>query len=354
VPLAQSLMQWSNLLVFWLLLAAGLGVRAYVLAGAVARALAWTSYHVQLRRGPDRLRLRRSGLEAWRIRSLFGFSLNLSLIGLIESVLRSVPSLVLGRAGGLAAVPVYAFSEKGAGLLVSLVRRTSQAFYPQQQRLFVAGELDRFVAKFRSAGLLTLGIATIAAGAVLTGNRSLVGFLAGPEYFAGPVASGWFAVGAIAVPLAALFLQLLQIGGSLGRIGLLSLLKLGVGIAAAVLAYRWTGLAGLAATFVLLPAIDGAYAYFRGAQVCGCPPAKLGGQLILVGGLAIALCLLGTLATSWFPAHSPTIMFLDRPVSLPSPCELIAGTLLAALGGWLALHQLRALLRRPPGNKASA
>lgn len=339
VPLVQGLVPWVQVAVFVICLRAGYGMFAYLIGTVVSQLGARMVFGWLLRLGPHRFRITREGWQMGRFKALFGFSLNLTAVGLVDSVIASLPGMILARTGGLAMVPVYSFTARGGDVVAGVVRRTTHAFYPRLQRLQVDGARDEFAAKFKSVCLLTLFIGLAAGGVVLAGNRMLVEVLAGADYFGGPMATAWFAVGVIITPLSGTLQGLLHYSGSMSRSWLVALLRLGVGIGLAVWLVRVAGIAGLAATFALLPMLQGAYGYFRGAKNCGFRPAELGGAALKAGAVITAVILAAGLLLTWYPTAGPVLPFHQRFFHLPGWLEMLAGGLLFVTGGVMALRQ---------------
>lgn len=343
IPLGQGFLPWLNLAVFATLLQLGLGINAYIFAMASTQLATWLYYSILVRTGPLVPGWSSKGLTWNRFRSLFGFSLNLSAIGLMDAVINSLPAMILARTGGLAEVPRYAFSARGPSLIMGLVRRTTHSFYPGLQKLYVTGEKERFQAKFRHVGILTLSIGLIAAGCVIAGNRALVELLAGPDFFAGAQPTTWFAVTVISVPTYGLFLSLRHFSGNMGKTTLVAFMKLAVAVAVAIPSFLHFGLTGLAAVFALTPLIDVIYGYIKGTQACGFSPRLLCGR-ILVTAITMMVTIL---ALGMFVAANPGIglpvTLLSKTIHLPTWPELGTGSLLGIVGIILALSQLRSL-----------
>ena len=274
--------------------------------------------------------------------SLFSYSGSIALNGIAGAVLVSLPAMLLARLGYLALVPVYNFSYRGPSLINMLARRTTHAFYPGLQRYFVAGDHERFKAKYREINLLSVAISMIAAGTVLAGNRSLIGWLAGPDFYAGAWTNVWFAMGAIISPLVSGFMNLLQYSGSMGKVAWVTILQTLLGLVLGYVCYNTMGFPGLAAAFMLLPVLlQGPYALLRGARNCGFRAMELSGSAITVSGIVIAFVIL---AGTWIASHpsvTPTITLFGRQTSLPNSAEWMTGIGLAVSGAWLALRQLK-------------
>jgi O-antigen/teichoic acid export membrane protein len=346
LPLAQGVMPWVQLLIFSLQLRSGFGVRSYMAAITGSWIVGWTVLVIQAHRGRERFALDASGLTRKRLGTLFHYSGSIAINGIVATLMQSLPSLTLAQMGGVGTVPVYTFSSTGPGMLRTLTARTAHAFYPNLQRLYVSHERDRFARKYDVITLLALGMSLVAAGAILAGNRSLVEWLAGTGFFAGPMANGWLAVSVILLSMLASFTDLLQISGSMGRIAILSVLQLVAGLVFTWLGFRWAGLAGLLAAVALVPiSFQGLYALFRGAANCGLQPRQLAASASM---LAATGCL-ATIALSWWLStlaiETDTVTLLRRTTRLPTPAELAAGLVVALPGAAVMARQVSCLRR---------
>lgn len=296
IPLGQAITPWIQLATFFLLLRADFGIRSYVISMAAVHGSTWIYYTVLVRSGEVRPGWSRGGFERSRFRSLFSFSLNVGFLGVIQAVITSLPNLVMARLGGVASVPVYAFSQRGPRQVASLVRRTYHAFYPQLLRLHVTGQKDEFRRKYQMVGNLMLGIGMVAAAFVLAFNKTIVVLLAGTEFYAGHASNVWFSISVLVVPIAALFGSLLQFAGRMGKSALFALAMLVIGAVAATLLYKSFGMPGVASVFAFLPLVYAIYGYSRGARWSGHDPAELSsGVLIRAGVACLALVLSGWL-----------------------------------------------------------
>lgn len=343
IPLGQGFLPWLNLAVFATLLQLGLGINAYIFAMASTQLATWLYYSILVRTGPMVPGWSREGLTWNRFRSLFGLSLNLSAIGLIDAIINSLPAMILARTGGLAEVPRFAFSARGPSLIMGLVRRTTHSFYPGLQKLYITGNKERFQAKFQRVGILTLSIGLIAAGGVIACNRTLVELLAGPDFYAGPMPSAWFAVSVISVPLYGLFVNLRQISGNMGRTALVAFIKLTMATAVAIPSFTHFGLTGLAAVFALTPLIDVIYGYIKGAQGCGFQPKLLSGRILITSIVMMTGILTVGMLVATNPGFGLPVTLSARNFHLPSAMELGAGSMLSLVGFISTIAQLRKL-----------
>lgn len=342
-PISQGLMPWVNLIIFYLCLRSGLGVRSYVWSLAASQVFALVYYLPLIKFGPQSPVLDRSGLARARLRSLFGYSLNLSVLSFVESIVQSLPAMILSRAGGLALVPIYSFTARGPTMLTGLVRRTTHAFYPALMRLHVSGRNDEFRSKYQKVALLTLAIGAVAAGMALAGNRMFVEFLAGPGFYAGNTTNLWFIASIITGPLCGLFQILLQMSGSMGKTALIAPLRLLIGWFAALMLFHWCGMPGIAMVFAFVPFVYGIYSYHRGCSNCGHTRKQLVRRPMVVGFAITATAILAGVWAILAPSTGIAVKLHKHAFTLPGTAELAAGSVLIAIGLVLGLRQIRAL-----------
>jgi len=345
IPLGQGITPWVQLGTFLLMLRAGFGIKSYIASMAATHLVTWIYYYILIRSSDQKPGWNRGGFEKRRFKSLFGFSLNISLIGLIEALLTSMPNLILARFGGLASVPLYSFTQRASSMLTSLVRRTYHAFYPQILRLHVSGRKAEFKRKHQLVGHLMIALGLFAAGGILGTNQLIVSLLAGPKFYAGDVATTWFALAIIITPLSGLFESLLQFSGSMGKSALVGLLKLVIGAAAAFVCYDRFGIPGVAAVFAVLPLVYGSYGYFRGAKGCGFQPGELSSSVVVWGTAVVGLVLVAGWGMSQVPEPTWQIAVGKRTLFMPGLWHtLIAGSV-CTIGAALGLRTLLALRR---------
>ena len=346
VPTITIFTPWINLLVFFLLLRQGLGLKAYIWAMAAGQIITWLCYSTIVIVGQDRPRLDCKGINKERFGMLFKLSFNMSVSGLSDTVLQSMPAILTARLGGLVTVPVYNFSWKGPLIASSLVSRTYQSFYPSLQRCFVSGKRDEFLKKHHSVGMLTLGISLIAAGVVLTFNNLIVQALAGDKFFVGPAANTAFAMAMITIPISGLFRILLPISGDLGKISLISVIQLGAFTIAALTLWPSFGLVGIGFAFATTPLLKGCYGYFRGTANCGYPRHGISRDVAIATLGAIMLIVLCGAIGSFMPWHGGwQITIPGRELTIPPLATIAVNAIPAAFGLALVIHSARAILR---------
>lgn len=343
VPVVQATAPWFSLLIFSSLLSKGLGVISYLGGLIGAQTIAWILYKLLIRTGQHVPRWDKNGLTRKRFRSLFTFSINLSGISLINSIMVSIPSLIISRTkdlGGLSMVPKYNFTAKGPIMVSNLVQRTNFAFYPELQRLYIEGDILRFSTKYKNASNLCISFSLIAAGIVILITRTLVEILAGDKFYGGSAMALWLAFGVVSIPFAALFQTLREIAGNMGKTLIFSLLKLSLTLALIYPFYKGFGLAGIAALIMTVPLIDAAYGYYSGPASCGFKPRQLCGKILAYGLTSMLIVLaLGSLSV-YYPTSGLALEFRSRAIHLPGWSEILSGCSIAAIGGIFALYNL--------------
>lgn len=345
VPCIQIVTPWINLIVFFTLLRLGYGLKAYIWAMAVSQAITWISYAAVIRIGPGHPRIDFKGIERARFGKLFKLSLNMSVSGFSDTVLQSLPAILIARLGGLTVVPIYNFSWKGPMNASSLVYRTYQSFYPSLQRAYVGGRHDEFLHKHHLAGMLTLGGGLFAAGIVLAMNNLIVNALAGSGYFAGQNVNTAFALAMITIPLSGLFRILLPISGNLGKVALVSFMQIVVFIGFTAILWQPYGLAGVAFAFAFTPLLKGAYGYFRGTANCGYKTHSVSGNVAIATLLSAALVIFCGAITSqmeWVGAHTLTIP--GREINIAPIKTLLVAFVPSMIGSVVLLRTAKSIL----------
>ena len=343
VPVVQSLQLWVNLLVFWVLLALGNGILSYLWAMVVSLIFSRLLFGWLLSIGPTKFGYSLQRVSRERIVSLLKFSTSLSTLAISQMLGKTLPTLILAKSGGLAAVPVFTFSTRLAEIIEGLVRRNYQAFYPGLQRLFVTGKLQEFQRKYGLVNVMTFLIGTAAAGVVLAFNKSMVELLAGPGFYGGLGLTSVLACGVVVSPLANSLTTLLNFSGSMGRLPLLMLGEVILGTALAIFLRKHYGLAGLAGAFIAAPILIRApYGALVGSKQCGCLARKLCGKTAVL--LVVALLAIGGLAIlSQMVVHEPltTLSIHNRIVSVPNLISLFSLALLAVITSFALLRVIR-------------
>lgn len=342
VPLVQAIMPWIQLGAFWWMLRSGLGVRSYFPALMLSQLCSWAIYVWQVHGQGLRIQVDFGGWTKTRFHELFSYSSSLAVNGIAGAMLQSVPAMLLARLGGLSLVPVYNLSNRGPGMINALGQRTTQSFYPNLQALYVTGERQRFLAKYREVNQLGIWISLIGAGAVLAGNRTLICWLATADFYAGHWTNLAFASAVVTVPFVGSISNLLQYSGRMGKSALFSVIELPVGVALCSAGFYFANLSGLAAAFAMLPLlVRGPYALFAGPRHCGLSAWGLCGNAII--SFAVALLLLIAVGVWSAQGHGRLIPIeiLGRGTTLPNFREVISGSLLATIGAAQAVLSLR-------------
>ena len=347
VSLVQAIIPWIQLVFFFTFLKMGLGVRSYLPSLAISQVGGWSIWLIVVHGKGSQFKFDPAGLAKDRVRSLFSYGGSVAALGIAGAILASLPAMILARAGGLALVPVFAFTARGVSMFGQLSQRTNHAFYPGMQRMFVAGKRDEFRDRFKEVLMASVGIGMATAGFTLVLNPALISWLAKPDYYAGLWTNVWFAVGLIVAGVTGGFSSLLQISGSMGRMALVAALQLVLGSVAGWFGYRYFGLPGLAAAFAVIPPLcRGLYGLVRGAWNCGYGIMDIGCKTMITSAGACLLVLVGGI----FIDHralppAASFMLAGRVLILPSWLDLAVATALMVLGGLLCLKHLRRLGR---------
>jgi O-antigen/teichoic acid export membrane protein len=341
VPICQGIAPWMQLIVFFLMLRAGHGLKSYVFGTAAAQLFAFIYYRVLIATSAIRPRYDLKEVTKSHFKELFGFSLNLAVIGFKDTFLSTLPVLILSRAAGLQAVPIYAISNRLSGMLRSLSLRVNHAFLPELTNLHIAGKHQAFLLKFRRSLLLASAVAMAGAAAVLLLNRSVVTLLAGSDFYAGDQVTAWFSLMLVVATISTTYQALLQISGNMGKTIPFSVANVLIMLVAAPMSYRIYGMAGLAAVFALQPILYGIYGLLRGARNCQYRLRDFMNLGMVAAFAAItAVISIGCFMDSSHPLGQSFLLF-GRAVFLPSMSQIICSAILvliAATFAWLGFR----------------
>lgn len=333
VPICQGIAPWMQLIVFFLMLRAGHGLNAYIYGSAAAQLFAFIYYRILIATSSIRPRYDRRGVSKSHFKELFGFSLNIAVIGFKDTFLNTLPVLILARAAGLQAVPIYAISNRLTGMLRSLSVRINHAFLPELINLHIAGHNQAFLAKHRRSLLLASAVAMIGAAVVLLLNRSVVTILAGPDFYAGDQVTAWFSLLLVVATISSAYQALLQISGNMGKSIPFSVANVLIVIIAAPLCYKLYGMAGLAAVFALQPILYGIYGLIRGARNCQYEfrDFKNLGMFAAIASIITVICI-GCFMDSSHPLGQSYVLF-GKSLLLPSLSQMICSGILLLISG---------------------
>jgi O-antigen/teichoic acid export membrane protein len=327
VPLVQAFIPWLQLGAFWSLLHAGYGVRSYFPALAFSQVCGWAIFVGKVHSHGFRVKVDFGGWTKLRFLELFSYSSSIAVTGIVESVLQSLPGLILTRLGGLPLVPVYNVSNRGATMIHSIAQRTTYAFFPNLQKLFVAGEHQCFGDKFRQVNQLGVWVGLMGAGGILAGNRPLVCWLAKADFYAGSWTNVWFACWVVIFPFVNGIADLFQLSGRMGRTAMFALLEFPSGLILCWTGYHFASLPGLAAAFAFLPLlIRGPYSLYAGPMYCGFPTWSLCGNSVSALGTSLAIIILGGSWCALGQNSTQAFEFLGRTTYLPSWREIAVGS----------------------------
>jgi O-antigen/teichoic acid export membrane protein len=336
VPIGQAFAPWIQIGVFVCMLWAGHGLSAYIYGNAAAQLFSFIYFRVLIASSAIRPRYVRKGVTKAHFRELFGFSLNLAVIGLKTSFIGSLPVLVLARMAGIGAIPIYTISSRVPGIFRSLSGRVNHSFLPELINLHVAGRHELFLAKYRRSMLLASSVALLGAAAILLINRSLVTVLAGPDFYAGDQITVWFSLFLVIVTVTSGLESLLKISGNMGKSIPLALASVLIMLVAAPLGFKFFGMAGLAAVFAFQPISYGIYGLVRGARNCGYSLSGFTSLLTVAGVLpAASVICVGSFMDSSHPLGDSLLLF-GKTVLLPSVSQIVCSGILVGIAGLLA------------------
>lgn len=340
VPICQGIAPWLQLGVFFGMLRAGYGLNSYVYGAAAAQLFSFIYYRVLIATSAIRPRYDRRGVTKAHFKELFGFSLNMAVIGFKDTFLNTLPVLILARTAGLHAVPVYSISNRVSGMLRSLAIRMNHAFQPELINLHVAGRHEYFMVKHRRSVILASAVALAGGSVVLLLNRCIVTLLAGPEFYAGDIVTMWFSLMLVVATMASSYQALLHISGHMGKSIPFAAANVLIVLIAAPFANRFFGMAGLAAVFALQPILYTAYGFVRGVHNCGYKIKSFMNLGMTSAFFVISVTIvIGCFADSSVPLGD-SLKIHEKTVPLPSMSQFICSSILmlmAILLGWVGI-----------------
>jgi O-antigen/teichoic acid export membrane protein len=341
VPICQGIAPWAQLGVFFFMLRAGHGLQSYIFGAAAAQLFSFIYYRVLIATSKIRPRYDRAGVSRSHFKELFGFSLNIAVIGFKDTFLSTLPVIILARTAGLHTVPVYSISTRVSGMIRSLSIRVNHAFLPELINLHVAGKHETFLMKYRRSLLLATAVGLAGASVVLLVNRSIVTLLAGPEFYAGDMVTAWFSLMLVVATISSVYQVLLQISGNMGKSIPFAIANVVIVLLSAPVAFRFYGMAGLAAVFALQPILYGIYGLLRGARNCGYAMKEFINLGMAAAVVSItSIIVIGCFMDSSHPLGSTFLLF-GKSVLLPSLSQMICSGLLMGISGALAWHGIR-------------
>lgn len=347
VPVNQGITPWIQLGGFYVMVSHGWGVVAYLWATAASQLFVFLHFRLLIHTSPSRPRWRLGLVSRSSLSELLGLSLNIAVLGIKETFIKSLPTIILSRYAGLGAVPIFTFTSRPASMVVGLVRRVHHSFYPAILRSHVAGDQSDFIRRLGWSIRFTSALGLASGGAVLILNPTFIALLAGQEYFGGAAVNGWFALGVLIGPICGITLSFLQISGNMGKTGILSVINL-AGVSLLMVAAFWLyGMAGLAAVFTLDMLFFGIYGLFRGSRNMGVRLSEYPKSFLFIPGTALGtlggLCLFQNL----FAYRSLSFTFHERIVPVPGPAAWVALVLVIALAACMLIGEWMGLKASP-------
>jgi len=324
--IVQGSMPWVNLLVFWLMLESGHGVRSFVFSTALVNVVQFFWLRALLRRGEHRLRFRPRLVSASSIKPILGFSSSMMLWSIAPAAIASIPAVVIGRQLGLDQVSIYHVTSRIPVMFASVALRSYHSFYPRIQKHFVAGEHTRFVALFRLSTWLSMWSSGIILALGIVTNSWAVGMLARPDFYGGFVLTLLLSTGLLMIAMAEHVGSLFYCAGKAKLVSPVLALEVLLTFAIAAFFCGRFGLPGVAAAIAFMPVLVRIPYYLRfGPAACGADIRSLYAPA-LNGLVAILLCGWGACLISG---------------KLPVQGSMVAGIAMVAAGSVAAAISLR-------------
>lgn len=251
--ITQGTMPWLNLLIFWIMLEMGYGVRSFVFSTAAVAIVQYLWLRHLLKTGGQELRFKPRSVSTASIRPIIGFSSSMMLWGIAPAAIGSIPSVIIGRQLGLDQVSIYNVTTRVPVMLASVALRTYHSFYPRVQKHYVAAEMPRFRSLYRLATWLSVW----ATGAVMLvavfANETVVGFLARPDFFAGHLFTALIATGLLGLAVAEHLGSLFYCAGKAKLVSVVLAVEVVATFAVASFLCQRHGLVGMAAAIAFMP-----------------------------------------------------------------------------------------------------
>jgi O-antigen/teichoic acid export membrane protein len=264
-------------------------------------------------------------------RELFGFSINLAIIGLKDTFLGTLPVLILARSAGLHEVPIYTITNRVSGMMRSLAIRVNHSFLPELTNLHITRKNQIFLLKFRRSLILASAVALAAAAIVLLLNHSVVVMIAGSDFYAGDKVTGWFSLMLVVGTISSVYQALLHISGNMGKSIPFAIVNVLIMVVMAPISYKLYGMVGLAAVFAFQPILYGIYGLVRGARNCSYALKDFMNFGMIASVISIAAVIgIGCFMDSSHPLGS-SYLFFGKSFLLPSLSQIICSGILLCI-----------------------
>jgi O-antigen/teichoic acid export membrane protein len=235
----------ANLALFYVLLRAGWGLKAYVGAVVLSTFCMVAYWYLAVRRSGLKLHLRPAGFSTAKLKSLYSYSGSIFLLAMAAQVALASQTMIVGSVLGMAAVSSFAVSQKSFTVLSQLLNRTVDAKTPRWLQLHVEGRGGEIAGEWKRLMRWFTPIVFFCAAGLLVFNRSFVGLYVAPEMHEGRLfdllLAGTLVVQQLARPLIFMFLMARKTWG----LSVVAVIDAATQFGLACLFVRWWGPAGI-------------------------------------------------------------------------------------------------------------
>jgi O-antigen/teichoic acid export membrane protein len=322
-----------NLVVFFILLKTGLGIRAFAGAVMVNVAVTVVYWYLAVRKSGLRLHLRPRHFSAAKLKTLYSYSGSIFLLAVAGQVVVAAQPMIVAAAFGVAAAAPFAISMKAYTVLSQVLSRTVDAKTPRWLLLHVEGRTAEIVTEWKRLIRWITPIVFFCAAGLLVFNRSFVALYVSPDMHEGRDFDALLAVTLVIQQLARPLLFLFVMTRRTWSLSTVAMIDAAVQVALGCLFVRWWGAPGVMAAGIfgtLLTSIPFILAMAPGLVHSGRRSFYTGILPDIIAGSAV-------LASVW--------LFVSRPGAysgwFPQAMEWYAGILIVVLAGW-GMHRLAA------------
>jgi O-antigen/teichoic acid export membrane protein len=321
----------ANLLAFFILLKAGLGIRAFAGAVFVNLLLTVSYWYIAVRKSGLRLHLRPRHFSKAKLKTLYSYSGSIFLLAVAGQVVVAAQPMIVAAAFGVAAAAPFAITIKSYTVLSQVLSRTVDAKTPRWLLLYVEGRTTEIVAEWKRLIRWITPIVFFCAAGLLVFNRSFVAIYVSPDMHEGRAFDALLAVTLVIQQLARPLLFLFVMTRRTWSLSTVAMVDALVQVVLGCVFVRWWGAPGVLAAGILGTLVTSIP--FILAMAPGLVHSRrrsfYGGSLLdVAAGSAV-------LAVVW--------LFVSRPEAsagwFPWKVEWYAGILIVVLAGW-GMHRL--------------